>query len=666
MKKKNWIIVKILISICIIFVAIGLTNQSHALVGAIVGVAGIGIILVWIGQVFAVGIALALKSIISLTTAFMQGDGSGTWRMSDILFNKCGATTAGFFNGIGISTEYQSAQVINDICNTVTKWYYIIRNLSIAALLFILLYIGIRMAISTVADKEAKYKKMLIDWTVSLALVFVLHYIMIITFYINNTLVSVLYDVFKANEANFGDWFSLFLNVLVPVGGIDEAIVICGIYVTEFLFFIMYIKRFITLAFLIVIAPLITITYAVDKLGDGKSQALNTWLKEFIFTVIIQPFHCILYLVLILPVIKNMGEANGIGSGILYILMLNFVRQAETIIKKIFNIKADSMPDAGATAAITMGVMSGLLGKAGKGDKDGNETGKKMPKMAEEAGKKAKDGIGKKGDKANQKNVKAKGDNKSDKDKPKYSDKLSQDQIDELKADNIEPGDAEYDQYLRGHGISDSNDAAKEANNTAVAEQNDKEKNKLKDRAKQSFNRFKNTDIGRGAATAWDMFGGVKGAAKVGGAILGASAGLALGDASKAVGLGIAGAAGMGKIESAISGVSNKMDIKDNQEYFAGAVQDYALALAEARGTELTSAQAAQEAAELWQNYQDGGVELSDCDDYEQEFLKMCEKMDDTYSYVGVDDSASAVAETIRMAMNNDIKVSDKYDFKNQ
>lgn len=665
MKKKNWIIVKILISICIIFVAVGLTNQSHALVGAIVGVAGIGIILVWIGQIFAVGLALALKAIITATTAFMKGS-SVVYSITDIIFNKSGATTAGFFGGIGIP-DYQAAEVINDICNTVTKWYYIIRNLSIAALLFILLYIGIRMAISTVADKEAKYKKMLIDWAVSLALVFVLHYIMIITFYINNTLVYTLSKVSPLNDLNFaGDWWPLFGEALTPLIGIDEAIIICGISVTEFLFFIMYIKRFITLAFLIVIAPLITITYAIDKLGDGKSQALNTWLKEFIFTVIIQPFHCILYMVLIIPVLKNMDGSNSIGAGILYILMLNFIRQGETIVKKIFNIKADSMPDAGATAAITMGVMSGLLGKAGKGDKDGNETGKKMPKMAEEAGKKAKDGIGKKGDKANQKNNKVKGDNKSDKDKPKYSDKLSQDQIDELKADNIEPGDAEYDQYLSQHGISESNDAAKEANNTAVAEQKDKDKNKLIEGAKQSFNRFKNTDIGRGAATAWDMFGGVKGAAKVGGAIFGASAGLALGDASKAVGLGIAGAAGMGKIESAISGVSNKMDIKDNQEYFAGAVQDYALALAEARGTEFTSAQAAQEAAELWQNYQDGGVELSDCDDYEQEFLKMCEKMDDTYSYVGVDDSASAVAETIRMAMNNDIKVSDKYDFKNQ
>ena len=56
----------------------------------------------------------------------------------------------------------------------------------------------------------------------------------------------------------------------------------------------MYIKRMLTVGFLIVIAPLITITYSIDKMGDGKSQALNAWLKEFIYNVLIQTFHCII------------------------------------------------------------------------------------------------------------------------------------------------------------------------------------------------------------------------------------------------------------------------------------------------------------------------------------------------------------------------------------
>ncbi len=41
---------------------------------------------------------------------------------------------------------------------------------------------------------------------------------------------------------------------------------------------------------LIIIAPLITITYSMDKMKDGQAQALNTWMREFMFNVLIQPF----------------------------------------------------------------------------------------------------------------------------------------------------------------------------------------------------------------------------------------------------------------------------------------------------------------------------------------------------------------------------------------
>ena len=47
---------------------------------------------------------------------------------------------------------------------------------------------------------------------------------------------------------------------------------------------------------LVVVSPLITCTYSLDKAGDGKAQALGAWLKEFIYTILIQPFHCIIYM----------------------------------------------------------------------------------------------------------------------------------------------------------------------------------------------------------------------------------------------------------------------------------------------------------------------------------------------------------------------------------
>ena len=63
------------------------------------------------------------------------------------------------------------------------------------------------------------------------------------------------------------------------LSGIASTIVYCMMVFQTISFLIMYIKRMLTIGFLIIIAPLITITYAIDKMGDGKSQVLDAWLK---------------------------------------------------------------------------------------------------------------------------------------------------------------------------------------------------------------------------------------------------------------------------------------------------------------------------------------------------------------------------------------------------
>ncbi len=53
------------------------------------------------------------------------------------------------------------------------------------------------------------------------------------------------------------------------------------------------------MAFLTIIAPLVAITYPIDKINDGKAQAFDMWLKEYIFNLLIQPLHLLLYIILI-------------------------------------------------------------------------------------------------------------------------------------------------------------------------------------------------------------------------------------------------------------------------------------------------------------------------------------------------------------------------------
>lgn len=379
--KKNLIRI-ILISI-ILIVAIGMINNSYGVTGAIAtAVAGfvsgsalvavLAIILQWaILLIFS-----ALNVLISALTGIADDGFAGA--IGDVVFNRCGITSANFFPEVWIGESVKYGNVANNIVQNISKYYYVMRNLSIAILLGILLYIGIRMAISTVASEEAKYKKMLKDWAISLVLVFVLQYIMIITFFINNSLVEVLetMDPFKNSEWNIIT--KLITPSLVPFVGWPETIVYGSFVIATLAFVLMYIKRTIVLGFLIVISPLITITYSIDKIGDGKSQALNTWLKEFVFTVIVQPFHCIMYIVFYGSIMSSL-DGDGLGNVIFAVASAFFMLKAEDIIRKIFGIQANNIGNAIGTGAMAISMATSML--KNKSDKKIDKSKGKMPKM---------------------------------------------------------------------------------------------------------------------------------------------------------------------------------------------------------------------------------------------------------------------------------------------
>jgi len=103
---------------------------------------------------------------------------------------------------------------------------------------------------------------------------------------------------------------------------------------TEIKFLWLYLKRLLMVGFLIVISPIITITYSIDKVGDGKAQAFSTWLKEFILNVLIQPLHALLYIIFVF-------SANAIASTspIVALALLMSMSQAERMVKVIFDMK---------------------------------------------------------------------------------------------------------------------------------------------------------------------------------------------------------------------------------------------------------------------------------------------------------------------------------------
>ena len=63
----------------------------------------------------------------------------------------------------------------------VASWYVALRNLAIVGLMIILVYVGIRILLSSTASDKSKYKQMLMDWLVAMCLLFFMHYIMAFT-----------------------------------------------------------------------------------------------------------------------------------------------------------------------------------------------------------------------------------------------------------------------------------------------------------------------------------------------------------------------------------------------------------------------------------------------------------------------------------------------------
>lgn len=124
-----------------------------------------------------------------------------------------------------------------------------------------------------------------------------------------------------------------------------------------------YLKRVINMAFLTLIAPMVALTYPIDKVSDGKAQAFNMWLKEFTYNALIQPIHLLLYKILL-------GSAIDIVAyNPLYaIATLGFIIAAEKMVKQMFGFgKASGGTVASmAGAAGVTALASKLLNNAGK------------------------------------------------------------------------------------------------------------------------------------------------------------------------------------------------------------------------------------------------------------------------------------------------------------
>lgn len=233
-----------------------------------------------------------------------------------------------------------SSDISKKIKESVQQWYGTIRTIAIMASLVVLLYTAIRMALSTTADDRARYNKMLTSWFVGFALIFILHYIAMALIYTSDALVKTLASLVPTTQKPFEN--EVFERIMLAEAKgwstVIQAILYFMLVWYQSKFFFIYLKRVISNAFLILIAPLVTITYAIDKSNDCKAQAFNAWLEEMITNIFIQPMHLVLFLVLLYS-----AGAIAASYPIVAILFMFGLGKAESLLRGLFKLRGSTI-----------------------------------------------------------------------------------------------------------------------------------------------------------------------------------------------------------------------------------------------------------------------------------------------------------------------------------
>jgi len=310
----------------------------------------------------------------------------------------------GFLEGSGLLDSSSGSGIIS-------KYFTFFNNIAICCYIVILLYMGVRILLASTGSKKSKYKSMAMDWIKGIVILAFFPYVMKYAIVTNNLIVDYIgelkqdlstsgisnitlptitgvsdADIDAMNLAggdlrNNGDIMQMMRAYALSTGRIAYAMLYLFLLKELVGFIYIYYKRLLIVIFLIMIFPLVTISYAVDKIGDGKSQAFDHWLKEYILNVFLQAFQAINYLV-VMSVIFALTAGGGSVNVILVLIALEYLSKGDELLRGMFTKMsgggASSLPKSLSEAVkttATIGLVKDLSKKvAGVGGRVTNFT----------------------------------------------------------------------------------------------------------------------------------------------------------------------------------------------------------------------------------------------------------------------------------------------------
>ncbi len=310
--------------------------------------------------------------------------------IESLFFNRYNKTSLNIFSDMPVPSgrTYKMNTYVQEmgIDDRLNEFFSFFTKLAIVAYMMMLVYIGIRILLNAGTEKNAKYKDFLLYWVQGIVILFFFPYVIKYTIVINNAFV----DFIATNKDAIGAYGDMFTQPgVLPQEGLgmdrmqdamdsaqgalnsgtdymsmmyrmaeEQGWLVFGICWTIMVkqllsLLIIYFKRLLMTIFLIAVFPLVMISYAIDKLADGRSQAFGNWCKEFLLNIFIQSFHAIVY-VICMALILNIGNPN--KHWFLIVIIVTFITKGDDMLRAIFHMNGgggDTVKSVAATALQT-------------------------------------------------------------------------------------------------------------------------------------------------------------------------------------------------------------------------------------------------------------------------------------------------------------------------
>ena len=255
------------------------------------------------------------------------------YSIESIVYNKVPLFDVNVFSDTSAGVKIADNSIEAILKKTVATWYVAFRNVTFVILAILIIYTGMMMAISTVAEEKAKYKERLIGWIKGIIAAAFIHYGIYIIINLNQNIVNTIANSSGKENQIYNPIKTRAMDVRFSIG-LPATILYLTLVIMWLRFIWTYIKRKFNVEFLIILAPLVVAKYTYELSSGKKSKILGNWFQRFTTAVFIQSIHALFYTVFVSTALEISTE-NLMGF-VLALMVMNFMLSADKIFTGIF------------------------------------------------------------------------------------------------------------------------------------------------------------------------------------------------------------------------------------------------------------------------------------------------------------------------------------------